>query len=121
MTRFMAVSVLCCLLLSTNVLADINYVVAPGDLADGLTFLNGQGGVPFGYDGGPTPPQGKPIASYAAGGAPGFGDSAFYSDVQGSAAGGPRDYTSFRMSPKDIFGVTDVTIGDLDEISYYTK
>ena len=98
--------------------ADIfNYVVAPGDLADRAAFDNGQGGEPFGYD----PDMPPPIGSYAGGGAPGFGDSSFYSNVQGSAAGGPRDYTAFRMSPKDIFGMSNVTISDLSAISYYTK
>ena len=92
------------------------YDVSPGDLADGPTFDNGRGGVPFGYD----PDSVKPTGSNQTGPA-GFGDSCFWADVQGSAAGGGIDYTAIRLSPKDIFGVTDVTIGDLDEISYNTK
>lgn len=96
--------------------ATYNYTVSPDDLADGTVFLNGRGGVAFGYD----PDAPKPFASSQAGPA-GFGDSCFYSDVQGSAAGGPRKYTSFRMSPRDMFGVSNVTISDLSDISYYTK
>jgi len=117
MKREIAVIVLSCLLLSTNVFADtFSYVVAPEDLADGPTFLNGRGGEKFGYD----PDMPPPIGS-SQDGPVGFGSSSFYSDVQGSAAGGPRDYTSFRMSPRDIFNVSDVTIADLAGISYYTK
>jgi PEP-CTERM motif len=96
--------------------AQLAFTVTPGDLAGGATFLNGQGGVPFGYD----HDQPRPIGSFDPG-APGYGSGCFYSDVQGSAAGGGRDYTSFRLSPKDIFGLSDVTIGDLDYISYWTK
>ncbi|MHC4111322.1 MAG: hypothetical protein ACYSUY_09610 [Planctomycetota bacterium] len=99
-----------------NAAGTFNYTVAPSDLADGPTFANGQGGVPFGYDPDMPPPIGRRQP-----GPVGFGDSCFWSDVQGSAAGGPRDYTAFRMSPKDIFGLTDVTINDLAKISYYTK
>lgn len=94
-----------------------NYTVYPGDLADGLTFLNGRGDVKFGYD----PDMPPPIGAYVPG-PTGFGGSCFWSDVQGSAAGGPRDYTAFRMSPRDIFGgVAQVTISDLSSISYHTK
>jgi hypothetical protein len=92
------------------------FTVTPSDLADGPTFLNGRGGVPFGYD----PDMPPPIGSTQSG-PTGFGDSCFWSDVQGSAAGGPRNYTSFRISPRDIFGMSDVTISDLSEISYHTK
>ena len=59
------------------------YDVSPGDLADGPTFDNGRGGVPFGYD----PDSVKPTGSNQTGPA-GFGDSCFWADVQGSAAGG---------------------------------
>ncbi len=93
-----------------------NYNVGPGNLAGGLAFDNGQGGEMFGYD----PDQDPPIGSNQAG-PTGFGNSCFWSDVQGSAAGGGRDYTSFRMSPKDIFDMEDVTISDLAGISYFTK
>jgi hypothetical protein len=94
----------------------LNFTVAPADLADKDTFANGQGGVPFGYD----PDSVTPIGVSQTGPA-GFGNTCFWSDVQGSAAGGGTDYTAIRLSPKDIFGVSDVTIGDLSEISYYTK
>ncbi len=90
--------------------------VSPDDLADGPSFDNGHGGEPFGYD----PDSVKPIGSNQAGPV-GFGDSCFWANVQGSAAGGGVDYTAIRMSPKDIFGVSDVTISQLAEISYYTK
>ena len=92
------------------------YTVTPDDLADGPTFDNGRGGVPFGYD----PDSVKPIGSFQIG-PDGFGDSSFWADVQGSAVGGGVDYTAIRLSPKDIFGVSNVTIRDLSEISYYTK
>lgn len=108
----------CCVLLGTTSVgaATLWFNVAPSDLADGPTFDNGQGGVPFGYD----PDSVKPTGSSQPGPA-GFGDSCFWANVQGSAAGGGVDYTAIRLSPKDIFGVTDVTIGDLSQISYYTK
>ena len=93
-----------------------NYTVSPGDLADGPTFDNGRGGMPFGYD----PDSVKPKGSNQTG-PTGFGDSCFWADVQGSAAGGGVDYTAIRLSPRDIFGVSDVTISDLSAISYYTK
>ena len=95
---------------------DFFYTVTPIDLADGPTFANGQGGVPFGFD----PDSVKPIGisgNYPAD----FADGCFWSDVQGSVDGGGTDYTAIRLSPKDIFGVSDVTIGQLSEISYYTK
>jgi len=94
----------------------LNYTVYPGELAGRTAFDNGRGGVMFGYD----PDMPRPIGTNQAG-PTGFGASSWYSDVQGSAAGGPRDYTSFRMSPRDIFGMSDVTISDLSEISYHTK
>ena len=97
-----------------------NYTICPCDLADGAAFANGQGGEPFGYDHGPDPPQDPPIGVYVAG-PTGWGQSSWWSNVQGSLAGGGRDYTSFRMSPKDIFHVEDVTYGDLIYFSYWTK
>ena len=94
-----------------------NYTVYPGDLAGRAAFDNGRGGEKFGYD----PDMPPPIGVFVPG-PTGFGDSSWWSNVQGSAAGGPRDYTAFRMSPRDIFvGKTDVTIADLKSISYYTK
>jgi len=118
MKKFLAICVTIGFLLAVSTAAQaISYtVITPNDLADGPTFANGQGGVPFGYD----PDMPPPIGSFQPGPI-GFGNSSFWSDVQGSAAGGGRDYTAFRMSPKDIFGVSDVTISDLFEISYYTK
>ncbi|MFA5291596.1 MAG: PEP-CTERM sorting domain-containing protein [Phycisphaerae bacterium] len=89
------------------------FTVSPGDLADGTTFANGQGGVPFGYDPDKPAPKGSDIAGPA-----GYETGCFWSDVQGSD---PRKYTALRMSPKDIFGVSDVTISQLTNISYYTK
>jgi len=96
--------------------ATYDYTVYPWDLADGPTFLNGRGNVPFGYD----PDQPPPLGVLGTG-APGYGDSCFGAAVQGSAAGGPVDYTAIRLSPRDIFGVADVTISDLAAMSYYTK
>ena len=110
-----AVSLICAF---SGVAQAANYYfdVSPADLADGPAFANGQGGEPFGYD----PDSVKPLGSDQDGPA-GFGGSCFWADVQGSAAGGGVNYTAIRLSPKDIFGMTDVTIGDLAEISYYTK
>jgi hypothetical protein len=88
------------------------YTVTPADLADGPTFLNGQGGVPFGYD----PDKPPPIGVFEPGPA-GFGNSSFWSNLDTF----DRRYTALRMSPKDIFDLTDVTIGDLSYISYWTK
>ena len=100
---------------STAQSASYSYTVTPNDLADALTFV--LGGEPFGYDWDSV----KPLGVFQAGPS-GFGDSSFWADVQGSAAGGGVDYTAIRLSPKDIFGgVSDVTISDLSEISYYTK
>jgi hypothetical protein len=125
MTKRMAyialcVGVLIAALAGTASATHYTYAISPSDLADGTAFANGQGGEPFGYDHGPTPPQGPPVGAFVAG-PTGYGDSCWWSDVQGSAAGGPRDYTSFRLSPKDIFGVSDVTVGDLDSLSYWTQ
>lgn len=117
MKKFLAIFAVIGFLLAVSTAAQaISFTVTPDDLADGPTFLNGQGGVPFGYD----PDMPPPIGSFQPG-PTGFGIGSFWSDVQGSAAGGPRDYTSFRMSPKDIFDLSDVTIDDIDYISYYTK
>ena len=102
-----------------SALADtIDFTVTPADLAGRTAFDNGQGGVPFGYD----PDMPPPIGTLPGTGAPGYANTAFWSNVQGSAPpGGPRHYTSLRMSPKDIFGVSDVTISDLSAVSYWTK
>ncbi len=82
-------------------------VLTPGD----LDFSQG-----FGSDPDMPPPIGSNVA-----GPTGFGSGSFWSDVQGSANGGPRDYTTVRLLPNDIFGVDNVTIGQLSEISYWTK
>ena len=116
---------LCAILLASGMAqagTDYTFNVAPSDLADGPAFDNGQGGEPFGFDHGPDPAQGPPIGVNVAG-PTGFGPNSFWSDVQGSAAGNPddRDYTSLRLSPKDMFGVGSVTVGELSKISYWTK
>ena len=98
------------------IILPINYDVSPGDLADGPTFDNGRGGVPFGYD----PDSVKPTGSNQTGPA-GYGDSCFWADVQGSAAGDGVDYTAIRLSPRDIFGTAGLTLGEISDISYYTK
>lgn len=96
--------------------ANLNFVVTPTDLASPLDFYNGQGGQKFSYDGW------APIGATGTS-APGFGSGSFWSDVQGSSAGNPndRDYATFRMSPKDIFGRSTVTMADLRHLSYWTK
>jgi hypothetical protein len=62
----------------------------------------------------------KPIGSYAQGGAPGFGDSSWYSDVSGSASGTGRPYTTFRIFPENIFGQA-IKVSDIVDIDYWTK
>ena len=47
---------------------------------------------------------------------------AFYSDVQGSAAGGPRDYTSLRIDLAGLFrNGAPVLLGEIESIQYYTN
>jgi len=119
MKKLIAVCVTAGLILAVSATAgatSFNYTVYPSDLAGRTAFDNGRGGEKFGYD----PDMPPPIGVYVPG-PTGFGGSSWWSDVQGNAAGGPRDYTAFRMSPRDIFGVADVTIADLTSISYYTK
>jgi len=103
-----------------NVTAQANnalqFLVYPHELAGRTAFDNGQGGEKFGYDPDAEPPKGALVH-----GPTGFGTSCHWSDVQGSAAGGPRDYTSIRFAPRSIFSQDDVTIADLDKISYWTK
>jgi len=96
--------------------ATYNYDVSPADLAGRDDFDNGRGGEKFGYD----PDSVKPIGSNQAG-PTGFGDSCFWADVQGSAAGGGVDYTAIRLSPRDIFGTTSLKLNEISDISYYTK
>ncbi len=105
-------------LAGAGVAAAADYTVAPGDLAGGEAFDNGRGGEPFGYDPDTPPPKASPIA-----GPTGYETRCFWSDVQGSAAGDPddRDYCSFRLSPRDIFGVDDVTLSELTKVAYWTK
>ena len=62
----------------------------------------------------------KPIGSLDKGGATGFGNSSWYSDVSGSAAGTGRPYTTFRFFPENIFG-NPVTVGDLVDITYWSN
>jgi len=83
--------------------------VASSALADGPTFNNGQGGVPFGFD----PDKPRPMG-VSQPGPTGFGGSSFSSNPS-------ETYTAFRMSPKDIFGTSAVTMSDLSSISYWTK
>jgi hypothetical protein len=56
-------------------------------------------------------------------GAPGFGTSSFFSNVQGSQAGhdGPRYYTALRIRPQAVLGLATVTLGDIASISYQTR
>ena len=104
------------LALLAGVASASTYTLYPTDLADGPTFQNGQGGVPFGYD----PDMPPPIGVFVTG-PTGYGDSCWWSDVQGSAAGGPTDYTSFRLSPKDISGISDFDLNDLTSLSYWSS
>ena len=120
MKRVMMILAVAALMMAAGVASAVptsyNYTVYPSDLAGRVAFDNGRGGEKFGYD----PDMPPPIGVFVPG-PTGFEAGCWYSDVQGSAAGGPRDYTSFRMSPRDIFDRTDVTIADLSSISYHTK
>ena len=102
---------------AANIASAVTFTVSPADLADGPSFDNGHGGLPFGYD----PDSIKPTGIGGSTGAPGYENGCFWSDVQGSAAGGGTAYTAIRLSPKDIFGVSSVTIGQLTDLSYWTK
>jgi hypothetical protein len=64
------------------------------------------------------PPDNGPGA-----GAPGFGTSSFFSNVQGSQAGhdGPRYYTALRIRPQAVLGLATVRLGDIASISYQTR
>jgi hypothetical protein len=69
-----------------------------------------------GYD----PDQDPPLGSMDGGSVLGVG--AFYSDVQGSAAGGPRDYTSLRLNLMELFERdVPVLIDELESIEYHTN
>ena len=95
--------------------ATFNYTVTLNDLVD---KANTNATTKFAWDW----DEEAPIGTTAGGGAPGYGSSAFWSDVQGSAAGGNgRDYTALRLFPSNIFNTASLTIGDLSEISYWTK
>jgi hypothetical protein len=103
------------LTLCGTTMADMTYNVSPDNLVDPVTFATGGGMVAWDWD------QAPPFAAVSPGaGAPGFGTTSFYSNVQGSAAGGPRDYTAVRFSPKNIYGVADVTIGEIQSLSYWS-
>lgn len=121
MRRFLLISTIALALISVAHadLLNPSYTVHPGDLADGLTFLNGYGSAAFGYD----PDMGPPEGSVAGGSAPGYGSSAFYSNVDGSlVTPGVRDYTSFRISPKNVFGMSDLLeVRHLFDIRYWTN
>lgn len=98
--------------------ADINFTIAPSDLVEPTAFfLPGAPSTGFGWDW----DEGRPIGADSPGaGAPGYGPTSFYSDVEGSAGGGGRDYTALRLSPEKIFGGV-VTLGDLGDLSYWTS
>lgn len=116
----LVVLVLISLLATTALLADpgkaLHYKVEVADLAGRDEFSNGQGGLKFGYD-----PDAPPPMRALVEGPDGFGKGCFWSNVQGSLAGGPRNYSALRLSPKDIFGVADVRIADLAYLQYWTK
>ncbi len=75
--------------------------------------------LPFGGTVGYDSDQDPPIGSTDGGSV--WGSGAFYSDVQGSAAGGPRDYTSLRIHLADLIKRRDVRLAQIDSISYYTN
>ncbi len=98
------------LLSGTNASATLlNFNVPSAALADGPTFANGQGGVPFGFDA----DKPRPTALNQPG-PTGYGSSSYWSNPS-------EAYTAFRMSPKAIFGMPAVTMGDLASVSYWTK
>jgi len=97
------------------------FVVTPSDLVDNATFNNGNSGYLFSYDSGPGNP-GPPIGVDVPGPS-GCGLSSWWSDVQGSAVGGGRDYSTLRINLSALFGAPtySLTVGDIQSISYYTK
>ncbi len=112
MKYFISVLAMLAMLCATNVMAEpiaIDQFVTPEDLS-----LNGN----LSWD----TDQEKPEANSDGGGAPGFGTSSFYSNVQGSQAGNSddRDYTALRIQ-SDFFGLKDLTIGDITGFTYWTK
>ena len=88
-----------------------DYDIAPADLVEAVDFNTSI----FGYDW----DEGKPIGSTVAG-PTGYEAGSFWSDVQGSAAGGGRDYTAVRLNLATLAGAA-VTVGDLEKIAFWTK
>ena len=90
-----------------------NFTITPDDLAGGTAFDNGHGGEPFGYD-----PDMGPPADVTGAFPTGWGNGAFWS---GDLPDVTQEYTSLRMSLKDIFGVGSVLLSNLDDLTYWTS
>jgi len=105
MKTFMTICAVVTMMLAASGVAQAalyNYDVAPSDLGNRDAWASN---VPFGYDHPDTPPMNyKPIGTDAMGGASGYGNSSFWSDVQGSANSGGRDYSALRIAPHAVFG-----------------
>lgn len=116
MKKLLTICVVATMVLAVSgvALAAQNYTLSPADLTEKVDSTDS---TKFAYDW----DQPAPIGSTAVGGATGYGNSAWYSDVQGSAAGGPRDYTAFRFFPKNVVGETSVTVSELDNLSMWTN
>jgi hypothetical protein len=93
--------------------AALTFTLHPTDLADGPTFDNGHGGEPFGYD----PDMDPPLASDFDG-PTGWGDSSWWSGLDPLSSN--REYTTLRLSPKDIFEVDSVLLSEIDDLTYWT-
>ncbi len=114
MKQFVLTVLLISVLSIGNAMADpvnINMFVTPDDLT-----LTGD----LTWDAGGPINNWKPEGN-ADTGAPGFdGNGSFYSNVQGSAIGGGRDFTALRIY-KEFFQVNSLTVGDITKLTYWTK
>ncbi len=118
------------LLLAGGMAHGVPIYLSPGDLQqdpvnrDDTTTVAYSWDLDLSSDGRPRGHVG--LIGTVSGGAPGYGNSSFWSDVQGSSAGGGRDYTSLRIYPENIQEFSGVLTGglldiaDLDAISYWT-
>jgi hypothetical protein len=100
--------------------ADVNYDVAPNDLAAGkLTFSqpHGLGSNPFAYDWDSAAPD------VAAGAPAGYGNHSFAASVSSSGATQPDRYRTFRLGTRDLAGIPGGTLelSELTSIAYQTN
>ena len=91
-----------------------DYTIAPGDLDDaGSATAN----TAFAFDWDELRPDGGGT------GAPGWGASSFYSNVNGSLDPAPgKDYTALRLNIENVFqSANPMTVSEIADISWWTK